>query len=246
MRIRSELTSFDHVRHVIVRLLVCVLVLSLVTPAGCVIAQDAAVRELETARKQLAGLEARLAELEARLAQLQAELERERVVTAQWKAKCDATSAESAQLRAQMLLAQAEQDKGLKSLVETTESLQKVRAENAALKAENKRLHDLAAKAGILPKAEDPFGPVEQAAAPAAAAEGVVLEVKGDGGVVVSLGTKDGLRIGDQLHIYRDLGDYGIYVGRIEITQAQADSATCKVISRQDTPRKGDQVVTRI
>jgi hypothetical protein len=202
-------------------------------------AQDKGARDLAMARHQIA-------ELEARALQLQAELEKERAIAAQWKAKCEAFSAESAQLRAQLLLSQAEREKGLRSLVETTDTLKKVRAENQQLQAERKQLYDLAAKAGILPKSSETPDSAEQTSAPKTAKEGKVVEVRDDGSVVVSLGANDGLRTGDQLHIYRDLGDHGIYVGKIEIVESRASSATCKILSRQDTPSEGDRVVTRL
>jgi hypothetical protein len=238
MRMNTNSRSFPLSRQASSTLSLCMLALCLVMPAGCIIAQDTAARQLEIARKQLA-------DVEAKVAQLQAELERERAIAAQWKAKGEAAAAQSAQLRAQLLLAQSEHDKALSSLVETADALQAVRAENAVLKADNKRLQDLAVKAGLLPKS-DPDAPPEQTAPPAASLQGVVVEVKDDGSVVISLGTADGLRSGDQLHIYRDMGDYGIYVGQIEITDVAANTATCKFVSRQDTPRKDDRVVTRL
>jgi len=163
MRNKSEFVLFRRDPWGAARLLVCVLALSLVMPAGGALAQDAVARQLEMAKQQTA-------ELAARVAQLQAELQKQLAVADQCKAQSEAAAAEAAQLRAQLLLAKSEQDRGLKSLVETTDALQAVRAENALLKAENKRLHDLAAQAGVLPK-KDPFALPKRAAPPAASVQ---------------------------------------------------------------------------
>jgi hypothetical protein len=210
-------------------------------PAASVAADDGkeSSRDLEIAREKIAGLEAAMKNLEALAA-------KEKAVAAQLTASCEALKAEVAQLRAQLILAQADRDKAFKSLVETTDAMQKVRAENQKLFAENKKLRALAEQAGVLPKDSDTPSPPAEQGVPSAAVQGVVVEVQDGGSVVISIGSDDGLKIGNRLHVYRSLGDHGIYVGQIEIVQAKPDTATCKIVGLQDTVRKGDRIVTRL
>jgi hypothetical protein len=208
---------------------------------GTALAQEAeeVQRRLEMARAQIAALEADAAQLQEKLAKAEA-------IHLEMQDKCKALAAELAKHRAELLLSQADRDKGLKSLVETTDALQKALAENRQLKADNKKLRELAAGAGILPTESAGPAPDEQTQTPPPGAEGVVVEVREGGVLVISLGSRNGVRPGNRLHIYRSLGDHGIYVGQIEILETRGDSATCKVISLQDTVRKGDRVVSRL
>jgi len=210
-------------------------------PATSVSADDGneSSRDLEIAREKIAVLEAALNNLEAVAA-------KEKAVVAQMTAMCEALKAEVAQLRAQLVLSQAERDKAFRTLVETTDVMQKVRSENQQLFAENKKLRALAEQAGVLPKEADTSNPPTRPAVPPAAVQGVVLDVQEGGSVVISIGADDGLQVGNRLHVYRSLGDHGIYVGQVEIVQAKPDTATCKTIGLQDTVRKGDRVVTRL
>jgi hypothetical protein len=184
--------------------------------------------------------------LEAALKNLQASVAKEKAVAAQLTSKCEALTAEVAQLRAQLVLAQADRDKAFKSLVETTDAIQKARAENQQLAAENKKLRALAEEAGILSKKSDTLTPPAETATPPSAVQGAILDVQDGGTVVISLGTDDDLRQGHRLHVYRNLGDHGIYVGRIEIVQTESDTAKCKIVELQDSVRKGDRVVTKL
>jgi hypothetical protein len=124
--------------------------------------------------------------------------------------------------------------------------MQRIRVENQQLFDENKKLRALAEQAGVLPKETDASSLPTEPTEPSANMQGVVVEVQEDGMVMISIGTNAGLQVGNLLHVYRSLGDHGIYAGQIKIIQVQPDTATCKTISLQDTIRKGDRVVTRI
>lgn len=210
-------------------------------PAASVSADDgnASSRDLEMSLAKIAALEAALNNLEALAA-------KEKAVVAQTTAMCESLKAEVAQLRAQLVLSQADRDKAFKSLVETTDAMQKIRAENQKLFAENKKLRALAEQAGVLPKEADTSNPPTEPTEPSASAQGVVVAVQEGGVVVISIGANAGLKAGNRLHVYRSLGDHGIYVGQIEIVQTKPDTATCKVVGLQDAVRKGDRVVTRL
>ncbi|MHC4404917.1 MAG: hypothetical protein ACYTG0_35165 [Planctomycetota bacterium] len=75
---------------------------------------------------------------------------------------------------------------------------------------------------------------------------GEVLSVAEDGQVEISFGAADGLTPGHRLEVYRETGDVGIYVGRVEVVKTQARTAICKLVLEKDTIRKGDRITSRL
>ncbi|HEX3999734.1 MAG TPA: hypothetical protein VHX65_14380 [Pirellulales bacterium] len=73
---------------------------------------------------------------------------------------------------------------------------------------------------------------------------GEIIAVDKDNHAEITLGTDDGLRLGNTLEIYR--GDK--YLGRMQVLEAQPHRAVGKVIKelQQDVIRNGDQVATRL
>ena len=65
--------------------------------------------------------------------------------------------------------------------------------------------------------------------------------------VAISLGSDDGLRVGDELEVVRTTGE-GKYIGRIELTEVEYDLAigTQTIKSPTATIQKGDDVKTRL
>ena len=66
--------------------------------------------------------------------------------------------------------------------------------------------------------------------------------------VEISLGSDDGLRLGDTLSVYNISGDGGKYLGEIELDSVDADAAVGHVTDRASTGtiQKGDNVSTRL
>ncbi|MEM9701626.1 MAG: hypothetical protein AAF907_04195 [Planctomycetota bacterium] len=89
------------------------------------------------------------------------------------------------------------------------------------------------------------------AAAPAPDVAGKVLEFdeRGSAGtkVLISLGSDDGLRVGDKLQVVRMEGG-GKYVGQIQLTEVEYDQAIGTLTSKSRTTsiKKGDDVKTRL
>lgn len=73
---------------------------------------------------------------------------------------------------------------------------------------------------------------------------GRIEAIDNSNNVEITLGTDDGLRVGNTLEIYR--GDK--YLGRMQVLEAQPHRAVGKVIKelQQDVIRSGDQVATRL
>jgi len=73
---------------------------------------------------------------------------------------------------------------------------------------------------------------------------GEIIAVDKDNHAEITLGTDDGLRLGNTLEIYR--GDK--YLGRMQVLEAEPHRAVGKVIKelQQDAVRRGDQVATRL
>ncbi|NNJ26426.1 hypothetical protein [Alienimonas chondri] len=65
--------------------------------------------------------------------------------------------------------------------------------------------------------------------------------------VAISLGSDDGLRVGDELEVIRT-GSEGKYIGRIRLTEVEYDLAIGNVIMKSPTAtiKKGDDVKTRL
>ncbi len=75
--------------------------------------------------------------------------------------------------------------------------------------------------------------------------EGVVLDVRQQNLVEISIGADDGLRKGHKLEVMRTGGGY---VGRIEVTQTTPSSAVCRVIPDmlRSPMQRGDRVFDRL
>ncbi len=73
---------------------------------------------------------------------------------------------------------------------------------------------------------------------------GRIIALDKDNHVEITLGTDDGLRLGNTLEIYR--GDK--YLGRMQVLEAEPHRAIGKVIKefQQDVIRNGDEVATRL
>jgi hypothetical protein len=75
---------------------------------------------------------------------------------------------------------------------------------------------------------------------------GLVLAVHKDRQVEISFGAADGLRPGHRLEVYRETGELGIYVGRIEVVETSPKKSLCKIISEMDTVREGDRITSKL
>ncbi len=93
--------------------------------------------------------------------------------------------------------------------------------------------------------------PDAAAAEPAPDVAGKVLAVDDLGSrgtkVAVSLGSDDGMRVGDTLEVFRTVGE-GKYIGRVRLMEVEADLAIGNLIFKSPTAtiQKGDDVKTRL
>lgn len=80
---------------------------------------------------------------------------------------------------------------------------------------------------------------------PKVAVRGTIEEVKEgpDGLTMISIGSDDGLAVGNQLHVRR--GD--VYLGKLEVVVVEPNRAVCKVLGeyRQGTMLEGDEVYSQ-
>jgi hypothetical protein len=73
-----------------------------------------------------------------------------------------------------------------------------------------------------------------------------VLAVSGGGNngmVEVSLGTKNGVAIGQRLEVFRLDGPNSAYLGQVEVVSIQPDRSVAKVVRLKGPIKKGDRVV---
>ena len=93
----------------------------------------------------------------------------------------------------------------------------------------------------------DTFGltentPIDEMAPPNL--DGIVLAVGDKDLIEISIGSDDGLRVGHQLHVYRDRS----YLGKVVVRKTMPDKAVVEILKdyRQGLIKKGDSVATKL
>lgn len=78
--------------------------------------------------------------------------------------------------------------------------------------------------------------------------DGIILAVARDGLVELSIGSDDGLRLGNTLEVYRRGPSSSKYLGRVEVLRVTPDRAVAKIIPefRKGLIQKEDRVATRL
>lgn len=166
--------------------------------------------------------------------QLQQQLAEALASNQQLQARLAALGKEVEVLRRQVLEAQGNRDKNLKSVVESTDQLHQAFNEIKRLKALNAQL------SALVPKP------------PERVLSGLVTATPAGGTIEISLGSDDGLQKGHRLEVYRQNGTALVPLAHVEVVQAAKDKAVCKVdpkslsgpIRKDDRVTSGDPTMT--
>jgi len=151
-------------------------------------------------------------------------------------------TAQVEQLSEQLRLAEAERDKHFDSIVDTTELLHATHGEKVALAERNEQLIAQASefKRKLVQEGIDPNIPLVDSPPQVA---GEITAMLGRNMIEVSIGSDDGLRVGDTLQVYRA----GVsYLGRAQVINTKPDKAAARLQFTKGTVQKGDRVATRL
>ena len=152
---------------------------------------------------------------------------------------------EDTDLREDIRLANKATDEQLKKATAMEDKLHIATGQAADLKARNEQLAGDVAKARLLLSKLGPGITLDDSPTGLPPmVRGEVLAVDKEDHAEISLGTDDGLRIGNMLELYR--GDK--YLGRMQVLEAEPHRAVGKILQelKQDVVRRGDQVATRL
>ncbi len=201
-------------------------------------------------RFALAALQARAEVQAAELDRL--ETENERLVKAEADMKVLLELAETnaknlreevTQLRTDIKTAQTDRDQSFEEVVQLTDRLQQYKVEQERLRERQMQLVDQTARMQRVLTAHgmDEFTPVDGVPPQL---DGYVTAVNADNMVEVSVGSDDGLNVGNTLDVFR--GD--TYLGRIIIRQTSPDRSVGEIMReyRRGLIRKGDYVSTKL
>jgi hypothetical protein len=151
-------------------------------------------------------------------------------------------------LRSQISEAQKDRDAIFKDLVQKTDEFNQAVSDKEQLR---KRTEDLAkdlakAKEALRWNNIDENTDYKSKAPPKV--DGIVTEVRGDGYIVVSLGSDAGIRVGHTLQVFRISGGANAYVGRVEVVKTAADKSVCKIDPKYQNTNmmQGDRVASKI
>ncbi len=144
-------------------------------------------------------------------------------------------------LRKDIRVAQEDRDKQFAAVVEVTDKihqsegdLQRIKERKAQVETQYAKLKDLAKK----------YRWDESGVEAPADLHGKVLEVSSKDLVEISIGSDDGLKIGNRLEVFR--GSH--YLGKIEVLKLEVDRAVGKDLQeyKRGPIQKGDEVATRL
>lgn len=152
-------------------------------------------------------------------------------------------TAEVEGLRGEIRDAQGERDKHFERVVELTDQIHQAQGEVRRLQERRVQLAaQLASAKTVLDRVGmTPETPLDNMPPQL---RGKVLAVGRENMIEVSLGTDDGLRVGNTLEVFRG----SKYLGRVEVTHAESDRAVGKIIPgfRKAPIQKDDDVATRL
>ena len=202
------------------------------------LARRAALSSLQT---QLEMLMADVSDKEKQLAESQSQLTQ--LVATEHLTQQDlaARTKENEELRKQLVQAREDRNAQYQKFVQTYDQYLRLQGDKQTLEAQSKELARVytAAKEkldiiGITPETKLDGPP---------AVNGVVTRVSNNL-VEVSIGKDDGIRVGDQLDVYRG----GQYIGRINVTRSEDDKAIGEVLTSYSKGFivKGDRVDSRL
>ncbi len=208
---------------------------------------------------------AALASLEVRLTMKSQELEEKTNELAQaLKTQGEATAAvktaqqllagltqEVNQLRADVRAAQQALDQKMLQLVSTTDEVNQARRLHAELTERQMQLANQVAgyenvlrKLGVRFETRNDGTVVSDVNQLPPDLKGVVVAISDANLIEVSLGSDDGLKVGDKLDVYRD----NAYLGRVVIRKTDVDRSVAEILPdfAKGTIRKGDRVATNL
>ncbi len=142
-------------------------------------------------------------------------------------------------LRKEIRLAQEERDKMFKQVVSTTDEIHRVTLELRIVKEREAQVAAALAKLQDVARSQGWTG-IEQVAD----LHGKILAVNAEDLVEVSIGSHDGLKVGNKLEVFRG----SKYLGRVEIITTTDNRAVAKIIRelKQGPMQKGDDVASRL
>ena len=142
-------------------------------------------------------------------------------------------------LRKEIRVAQDDRDKMFKQVVTTTDDIHKVTLELRIVKErEQQTARQLATYKDLAIKYDwkgiDPVSDLH----------GKILAVSAENLVEVSIGSKDGLKVGNTLEVFRG----SKYLGRVEVITLKDERAVAKILKdfKQAQIQKGDDVASRL
>ena len=200
------------------------------------------------ARNQLAKLETVRDELVAKRDALQTErdalLEKDQKAVAALdttQANLDKLTDEVEVLRKDIRLAQEDRDKEFATVVEATDKIHQAEGDLKRIKERKQQVETQYAKLKDLARK---YRWDETGAEAPADLHGKVLAVSAENLVEISIGSDDGLKIGNTLEVFR--GSH--YLGKIEVLRIDVDRAVGKVLQdyKRGPIQKGDEVATRL
>jgi len=200
------------------------------------------------ARDRLAKLETVRQELDAKRAALQTERDELLAKDQKAVAALEATHAnlqklteEVVVLRKEIRVAQEARDKDFALVVEVTEKFNQAEGDLKRIKERKQQVESQYAK---LKDAARKYRWDESAAEAPADLHGKVLAVSAENLVEISIGSDDGLKIGNTLEVFR--GSH--YLGKIEVLRIDVDRAVGKILQdyKRGPIQKGDEVATRL
>ena len=202
------------------------------------LARRAALSSLQT---QLELLIADVSDKEKLLAENQSQLTQLIATEQLTQQELSARSKENEELRLQLVQAREDRNAQFQKFAKTYDEFLRLQGDKDTLEAQSKelaRVHTAAKQImdimGVTPETKLDGPP---------AVNGVVTRVSNNL-VEVSIGKDDGIRIGDQLDVYRG----GAYIGRINITRSEDDKAIGEVLTTYSKGFivKGDRVDSRL
>ncbi|HEX4146890.1 MAG TPA: hypothetical protein VHY91_25560 [Pirellulales bacterium] len=200
------------------------------------------------ARDRLAKLETVRQELETKRAALQKERDELLAKDQQAVATLDSThenlkklTAEVEVLRKEIRVAQEARDKDFATVVETTDKYNQSEGELKRIKERKQQVESQYAK---LKDAARKYRWDESAGEAPADLHGKILAVSAENLVEISIGSDDGLKIGNTLEVFR--GSH--YLGKIEVLRIDVDRAVGKILQdyKRGPIQKGDEVASRL
>ncbi len=142
-------------------------------------------------------------------------------------------------LRKEIRLVQKERDDQFKQVVATTDNIHQVTLE---LKVSKDRLQQVSAQYAKLKEIAElkNWSPIEQIND----LHGKIVGVSAENLVEVSIGSHDGLKVGNTLEVFRGAK----YLGRVEVVRLDTNRAVAKILPdfKQGQMQKGDDVASRL